>query len=255
MTDRHEPLVLVLGISHEWAALEVGKELDARGVRWIPLNVADFPLTTMLGAELTPDGEGWHGVLRTTEHVLPLREVTAVYYGRPTEFVLPPRMSGPELRFSRAQARVGLGGVLASLSVRWFSHPSAMADAAYKPRQLALLKRAGLAVPPTLITNDADAVRGFAGTFGDLVVKPLAESVVYESGGESVIYTRRVTPAQLESLDGIESTAHLLQQWQPKRYEARVTAVGDQLFPVAIHASSDEPYVDWRSDYELFGMK
>lgn len=55
MTDRRGPLVLVLGIQEEWAAVEVGKELDARGIRWIPLNVADFPLTMTLGAELTPD--------------------------------------------------------------------------------------------------------------------------------------------------------------------------------------------------------
>lgn len=133
---------------------------------------------------------------------------------------------------------------------RWVSHPSALADAAYKPRQLTQLKQAGLAVPPTLVTNDADAVRGFATAFGDLIVKPLAESIVYESGGEALVYTRRVTPDELEALDGVESTAHLFQQWQPKRFEARVTAVGDRLFPVAIHAGSETAQVDWRADYD-----
>ncbi|MDQ3576423.1 MAG: hypothetical protein M3443_02225 [Actinomycetota bacterium] len=249
MTDRREPLILLLGIQKEWAAAEIGKELDARGIRWVPLNVADFPLTMTLGAELTPDTRGWNGSVRTDEHELPLREVTAIYYGRPTEFVMPTGLSGPELRFSRAQARIGVGGVLASLPVRWVSHPSALADAAYKPWQLTLLKQAGLAVPPTLITNDADAVRGFGAAFGDLIVKPLAESVVYESGGEALVYTRRVTHAELESLDGVESTAHLFQQWQPKLFEARVTAVGDRLFPVAIHATGEKARVDWRADY------
>ncbi|MGH3683649.1 MAG: hypothetical protein ACRDRU_24865 [Pseudonocardiaceae bacterium] len=249
MTNRREPLVLVLGIQEEWAAVEVGKELDARGIRWIPLNVADFPLMMTLGAELTPDADGWHGSVRGAEHELPLEEITAVYYGRPTEFVMPPGLSGPELRFSRAQARVGIGGVLASLPIRWVSHPSALADAAYKPWQLALLKQAGLAVPPTLVTNDADTVRGFAGAFGDLIVKPLAESVVYEAGGEALVYTRRVHASELESLDGVESTAHLFQQWQPKLFEARVTVVGDRLFSVAIHASSEKAQVDWRADY------
>lgn len=114
MTDRRDPLVLVLGIQEEWAAAEVGKELDARGVRWLPLNVADFPLTMTLGAELTPDADRWRGSVRSAEHELPLAEVTAVFYGRPTEFVMPPGLSAPELRFSRAQARVGLGGVLAA---------------------------------------------------------------------------------------------------------------------------------------------
>ncbi|MFC3453358.1 hypothetical protein [Amycolatopsis speibonae] len=255
MTDRRDLLVLVLGIQEEWAAAEVGKELDARGVAWIPLNVADFPLTMTLGAELTSDVDRWRGSVRSVEHELPLHEVTAVFYGRPTEFVMPPGLSGPELRFSRAQARVGLGGVLASLPARWVSHPSALADAAYKPWQLSLLKRAGLAVPPTLVTNDPDAVRGFAAAFGDVIVKPLAESVVYESGGEALVYTRRVAPDQLESLDGVELTAHLFQQWQPKRFEARVTAVGDRLFPVAIHAGSEKAQVDWRTDYDALGYE
>jgi hypothetical protein len=136
MTDRREPLVLVLGIQEEWAAAEVGKELAARGVAWIPLNVADFPLTMTLGAELSPDADRWRGSVRSVDRELPLHQVTAVFYGRPTEFVMPPGLSGPELRFSRAQARVGIGGVLASLQVRWVSHPSALADAAYKPWQL-----------------------------------------------------------------------------------------------------------------------
>lgn len=254
MTEHREPLILVLGIREEWAAAQVGAQLDARGVRWAPLNVADFPLTMTIGAELHADTGGWRGVLRTAEHEVPLREVTAIYYGKPTDFVMPADLSGPELRFSRAQARAGVGGVLASLPVRWFSHPSALADAAYKPRQLALLKQAGLGVPPTLVTNDARAVRDFAEAVGDLIVKPLAEPVVYESGGEALVYTRRVTRADLNSLDGVEVTAHLFQQWQPKRFEARVTAIviGDRvrLFPVAIHAGSENARVDWRSDYD-----
>ncbi|WP_370950124.1 MvdC/MvdD family ATP grasp protein [Amycolatopsis sp. cg5] len=250
MTDRRDPLVLLLGIREDYAAAAIGRELDARGVRWHTVNVGDFPLTLSLGVQLTSDAEGWRGCLRTAEHDLPLHEVTAVYYGKPTEPVMPAGMSGPELRFSRAQARVGLGGVLASLPVTWFSRPSALADAAYKPRQLAVLKQAGLAVPPTLITNDADAVRAFEKAFGELIVKPLAEPVVYESGGEALVYTRRLGRDGLDSLDGIEITAHLVQQWQPKLFEARVTAVGDRLFPVAIHAGSEKAQVDWRSDYD-----
>jgi hypothetical protein len=250
MTDRRDPLVLLIGIREDYAAAEVGRELDARGVRWKAVNVGDFPLALSLDAELTPADGGWRGVLRTGEDEVPLHEVTAVYYGKPTEPVMPAGLSGPELRFSRAQARVGLGGVLASPPVRWVSHPSALADAAYKPRQLAVLRQAGLAVPPTLITNDADAVRAFAETFGELIVKPLAEPVVYESGGEALVYTRRLGHDELDSLDGIEVTAHLVQQWQPKRFEARVTAVGDRLFPVAIHAGSEKAQVDWRSDYD-----
>ncbi|MGH3621258.1 MAG: hypothetical protein ACRDQ5_05625 [Sciscionella sp.] len=61
---------------------------------------------------------------------------------------------------------------------------------------------------------------------------------------------RLLTAGDLDDLDGVQSTAHLFQQFQHKRYECRVTAVGNQLFAVAIHAGSDESYVDWRRDYD-----
>ncbi|MFY9808267.1 MAG: hypothetical protein WAK86_13500, partial [Pseudonocardiaceae bacterium] len=79
----------------------------------------------------------------------------------------------------------------------------------YKPRQLTLLRQAGLVTPPTLVTNDPAAVRNFAAAQGDLVVKPLAEPIVWEGGGESVVFTRRVTAADLDTLGGVDTTAHL----------------------------------------------
>lgn len=246
-----DPMVLMVGNLGDWSLAEVGKELDIRGVRWALINTADFPLRMGMDSRLEPTGADWLGEFVTGEVRVRLAEVTAVYYGKPTDFELPAGLSDPELRFSRAQARIGLGGVLASLPARWVSHPSALADAAYKPHQLTRLRQAGLTTPPTLITNEAAAVRDFAATYGELVVKPLAEPVLWESGGESVVYTRRMTPADLHRLDGVESTAHLFQPFQHKRYEARVIAVGgDQLFAVAIHAGSARAYEDWRSDYE-----
>ncbi|MGH7744416.1 MAG: MvdC/MvdD family ATP grasp protein [Candidatus Dormibacteria bacterium] len=245
-----EPVVLVVGDAGDWSATEVGKHLDARGVRWVLLDTADFPQRMSLDARLDADHGGWQGELAIDGQTLRLAEVTAVYYRKPGDFDLPDGLSGPERRFSHAQARVGLGGVLASLPVRWLSHPSALADAEYKPRQLALLRQAGLTTPPTLVTNDAAAVRVFAAAHGDLVVKPLAEPIVWEGGGESVVFTRRVRAVDLDTLTGVDTTAHLFQAFQDKRCECRVMAVGvDRLFAVAIHAGSSESYVDWRSDY------
>ncbi len=246
----NEPVVLVLGDAGDWSVTEVGRHLDAGGVRWVLLDTADFPQRMNLSARLDADHGGWQGEVAIDGKTLRLDEVTAVYYRKPRDFDLPEGLSGPERRFSHAQARVGLGGVLASLPVRWLSHPSALADAEYKPRQLILLRQAGLVTPPTLITNDPAAVRAFAAAHGDLVVKPLAEPIVWEDGGESVVFTRRVAAEDLDTLDGVNITAHLFQPFQEKRCECRVTAVGrDQLFAVAIHAGSSESYVDWRSDY------
>ncbi|GAA1720212.1 ATP-grasp ribosomal peptide maturase [Fodinicola feengrottensis] len=256
------PMVLVLGQADDWAVEQVGASLDARGVRWMVLDTADFPQRMALSAQLSAEPEageragsgGWGGEVEVAGQVLRLRDVAAVYYRKPGAFDLPAGLSEPERRFCNAQARTGVGGVLASLAARWVSHPGAIADAEYKPRQLAQLKHAGLAVAPTLITNNPADVRDFAAAYGDLVVKPLAEPIVWEDGGESIVYTRRLSRGDIErageELASVAATAHLFQVWQDKKCECRVTAVGDKLFAVAIHADSSAALVDWRSDYD-----
>ncbi|MBB6174189.1 glutathione synthase/RimK-type ligase-like ATP-grasp enzyme [Nocardiopsis mwathae] len=158
-------------------------------------------------------------------------------------------MSGPERTFAHAQARIGLGGVLASLRARWINPPSALADCEYKPRQLAVADAVGLRTPATLITNDAAAVKDFAADVGDLVVKPLAEPSVQEAGGLTVAYCRRMSAADYSDLRGVEATAHQFQEWIDPDYAVRLTVVAGELFPVAIHARSEAARIDWRSDY------
>ncbi|MGH3867047.1 MAG: MvdC/MvdD family ATP grasp protein [Pseudonocardiaceae bacterium] len=113
-----EPVVLVLGDAGDWSAAEVGKHLDARGVRWMLLDTADFPQRMNLDVRLDGGHGNWQGEVAIDGQTLRLGEITAVYYRKPRDFDLPDGLSGPERRFSHAQARVGLGGVLASLPVR-----------------------------------------------------------------------------------------------------------------------------------------
>jgi hypothetical protein len=63
--------------------------------------------------------------------------------------------------------------------------------------------------------------------------------------------TERLSPARLADLRGIEISAHQFQQWAPKREEARVIAIGQQVYAVAIHAYSAAAYVDWQADHAL----
>lgn len=113
----------------------------------------------------------------------------------------------------------------------------------------------GLAVPPTLITNDPAAVHRFANEVGQLVVKPLAEPIVEEAGTYTAVWTRRLAHEDLQDLEGVAATAHLFQQWVPKAFEVRLTVVGRRLFPVAIHAGSPAALVDWRSDYDALSYE
>jgi len=239
--------VLIVSARNDWSADQVAGHLAARGVSYGWLDPADFPRRLGLVAGFD---RSWAVELTTAEGRIDLAGVASVFYRRPGDFDMPAGMSGPELRFARAQARVGLGGVLAALPARWVNHPSSLADAEYKPRQLALAAAAGLGTPRTLVTNDPAAVRAFAGQVGAVVVKPLAQPIVHEAGTYTPVWTRLLSRPDLDHLAGVEVTAHLFQEWIDKQYEVRLTAVGDRLFPVAIRAGSDAAKVDWRSDYD-----
>ena len=239
--------VLIVSAVGDWSAEQVAQRLDARGIARSWLDPADFPQQVRAAARL---GSGWQGWVETPHGGFRWEEVSSVFYRRPRDFVMPDGMSEPEKRFARAQARVGLGGVLASLPARWINHPSALADCEYKPWQLDLAATVGLRVPATVVTNDPGEVRAFAAEVGEMIVKPLAEPIVSEAGGQKVVWTRRITPSELADLAGVELTMHLFQQWIPKACDLRLTVVGSQVFPGAIHAHSEAAKVDWRTDYD-----
>jgi hypothetical protein len=132
-----EPLVLVIGEEGDWSADTVAAAVGACGTAVFRVTTFDFPQRMQLSASLDGSAGGWCGTIVTDAGVLPLERVTAVYYRRTRTFDLPAGLSGPEQRAARAQARVGLGGVLASMPTRWVNRPAALADAEFKPSALA----------------------------------------------------------------------------------------------------------------------
>ncbi len=195
------------------------------------------------------DHQGWHGSLSIAGRSVPLHEIRAIYYRRPTGFRLPDHLSPEQQRFAKAEARRGLGGLLLTLPARWVSHPSRVADAEFKPLQLQVAAACGLRVPRTLLTNDAARARELAEQLpGSMIYKPLSAPSVRIGGELRLIYATQVDASSFNEED-IGLTAHLFQEWIPKKYDMRLTVVGDQFFAAAIHANSDEAHVDWRSDY------
>ncbi|MEV0845410.1 ATP-grasp ribosomal peptide maturase [Streptomyces sp. NPDC049954] len=241
--------VLVITSPDDWPTDRVVAELATRGVEVFRMDTADFPQSLALTGRID-EASAWSGVLVTEHRTVDLARIGAVFYRTPGQFLLPEGMSGPERRFAAAQARAGLGGVLAALDCRWVNHPTWMARAEYKPAQLAVARAAGLRIPATIVTNRADDVRAFAEHLGGPVVcKAIASPVLIEGGQLKTVYTRRVAADDLRDLQGIGTTAHLFQEWVEKAHEVRLTVVGERMFAVEIHAGSKAAYEDWRSDY------
>lgn len=117
--------------------------------------------------------------------------------------------------------------------------------------------KCGLAVPRTLVTNDAAAVRRFhVESRTRLICKAFGSNTITEDGTLKVAYTHRLDDSDLANLDNVRSTAHQFQDWvHDKKCDAQVIVVGDLIFPVLIHAGSPASRIDWRTDYTALRYK
>lgn len=243
--------VLILAAEFDVTADQMVLALQERDVPVCRIDTMWFPTQLSLEAELR-DGQ-WRGRLRTPGRDVELEGLRSIWYRSPTTFQFPSELSGAERQHSFLEAKYGLGGVLSSLPVLWVNHPARMA-AASKPVQLSTAARCGLTVADTLITNEAPAVRRFAGR-GATVTKMLGANHIAEEGTRKVTFTRLLDDEDLADLRGIEATCHLMQRWVPKQHETRVIAIGNQLYAFAIHAGNATSYVDYRADYDALSYE
>lgn len=241
-------VILVLTGADDPTADAVIGELRRRHGDVHRLDLGDFPIHNHLDA--THDGENWRGALRCADNtVIDLEAVASIYYRRPSRFTFLEDLSITDRAFAEEEARIGIGGVLASLDALWVSHPHDVARAEWKPLQIQTAAAVGLAVPRTLISNSYSAALDFIhSASGPVVCKSMSSIVFADHGGYKIPYTTIVSRESI-SRSEFEATAHLLQEWVPKAREARVTVVGKQALAVAIVADSDRAHVDWRADY------
>ncbi len=238
--------VLILTHPFDPTADKVVDELNRRGVPLFRCDTADFPEKLSVGAELL--GGHWSGQLQTARRRLELYRIRGIYYRRPTIFEFHPDLSEDERRWAVIQARMGFGGLLASLN-QWLNHPHRIGYAEYKPVQLRQAVACGLRVPRTLVTNNPEAARVFVADLGGhAVCKPFGGSGVSDDDGFRHVFTTEITADQCAD-SNISRTMHLFQEWVPKNYEVRLTVVDDNFFAARIDAASEAAHVDWRSDY------
>lgn len=242
--------VLVVAEQLDPTADLVVQALSERGTPVLRFDLAEFPQSVVLAAEHRAEAPGWAGELATDRRAVQLQEVRAVYYRRPGLPAISPKVDEVYREWALSQALVGVVQILSSLPVVWMHHPDVYRASAHKPGQLVTATTAGLRVPRSFLGNSLSRARKWGeGIGGSLACKPIAAaSLSLPDSPPTMLPTRRIEVSDLD--ESLELTAHYLQEWVPKDYEVRLTVVGRQMFPVAIHAKSDKAKADWRSDYD-----
>jgi glutathione synthase/RimK-type ligase-like ATP-grasp enzyme len=209
----------------------------------VVLDTGELPGRATLSAVLDPRGaeagiRGSHGLVRAAD-------VTAVWWRRPRPLEPSPGLRRDDADFAIRQTEAALSGLAAALETRWVNDPWRDSAASHKLHQLALARRAGLAVPSTLVTNDPEQARLFlaAAGRGRVVHKAL------HATPEDWRTTRFVGRAELRRLSSIRLAPVILQAYVPG-VDVRVTAVGGALFATAIDARRTGSPEDFRPVFD-----
>jgi glutathione synthase/RimK-type ligase-like ATP-grasp enzyme len=132
----------------------------------------------------------------------------------------------------RGEADAGLMALLEDLRCPVVNRVAGGMSNNSKPYQGLLLRGAGLRVPPTLVTNDADAARAFHAKHGDVIYKSL-------SGVRSIV--RRLGPEGVARLECLRNGPAQFQAFV-EGDNVRVHTVADRVFAARIRCDA----VDYR---------
>ncbi|MEU0811145.1 ATP-grasp ribosomal peptide maturase [Streptomyces sp. NPDC005970] len=220
--------------------------LNERGVPVVRFNPEDLPvgeLTVSARFGDRPDSSPVAGQIRTPSRIADVEHVRAVYWRRPVWPAFE-HLGADDARYASAQVRYGLAGALYALDgPLWVNHPARNASADYKPAQLAVAVRLGLAVPATVVTNDPGEVRRFITAHGQVIAKTLHWTPYERNGIGLTSWAEPVTADEVD--DSVAVTPHLFQARVDKVADLRVLVVGRRSFAVRI----DSGLLDWRKDY------
>ncbi|CAL2063431.1 ATP-grasp ribosomal peptide maturase [Streptomyces murinus] len=241
MTD--ERPVLVATEADDLTADMVITELNRRHIpvaRFDPADIgADLTVSARFGNCPAPVA----GQLRTPSRTVDLARIRSVYWRRPVWPIFD-HLGADDARFAAAQVRYGLGGTLYALDgPLWINHPLRNNAADYKPAQLAVARRLGLTVPPTLVTNDPDEARSFTAAHHRVIFKTLRWTPYQRDGVPVTGWADPVTAAEID--ESVRTTPHLFQAVVDKVADLRVLVVGRAVFAVRIESGM----LDWRRDY------
>ena len=228
-------MILLAGIPSEPPLALVAEAARELGLPCLVLNQRRFDGAALAFEIRGGEVDGWLSIEGVN---YPLAEISGVYV-RLVEDATLPELAGEPLDSPRNRhCRRLHAALLAWLEVapcRVVNRTSTMASNASKPFQAQLIRRAGFAIPETLITSDPDAARLFLARHERAVYKSV-------SGLRSIV--RLVEPADLTRLE--------LVRWCPVQFQAyvegdnvRVHTVGASVF--AIRIGSDA--VDYRYAY------
>ncbi len=129
---------------------------------------------------------------------------------------------------------------------------SAVFHSSNKLRQLSLAKKAGLAIPRTLISNNYDDIIDFISSNHKTCVKPYASHNWVNNEGSYSPNTAIIDISTIDDRRSVEISPHIYQSFISKEYEYRLVIFGSYSACTRISTKyiDGKGGIDWRSNFK-----
>lgn len=244
------PVILIITHSNDNDSIQMVMDaVRERGGTAYRFDTDRFPTDTQLSIHYNDSQQDL--ILTDKDYELDLNSVTAVWYRRVAIGQRIPKTMDAQLRrASIDEAQATVQGLIASLDAFHLDPVYRLRRAENKQLQLKVARKLGMEIPPTLITNEPEAVRQFSYECNKgLVTKTLSSFAIYEQGEQKVVFTNPVQSQDLDQLDDLRYSPATFQEQVPKALELRTTIIGNRIFTASIDSQrSEKSRIDWRRD-------
>lgn len=227
----------------------VRDKLRARGAEVAVFDHAEFPRDAEISIAYA--GGRCRRTIRTAARTIALEEVTAAWHRRPRSPRSDERIRDAQSRsYVQAESKELLIDLWNSLGCLRVPAPQPVyRRAEHKASQLVLASELGFELPPTLVTNSPSDFLEFYRAHGGQVISKLPSAAFHkETFGESFMrFTELVSHRDVGYARSVRYSPMIFQAYVEKKFELRVTVVGERIFAAEIHSqATNHTRYDWR---------
>lgn len=245
-----KPDLLIIGTSKDLHIDLVINHLNNYKISICRLNIDKFPKKSSLSINISNTIKRKIVFIDENENIFSLEDISAVWFRR---------IGAPQLDENiknKAHKAFALGEIESTLnnlvfllrSAFWISDYQSTKRASCKLFQLEIANEVGLDTPnETLLSNNPDSTLDFYNKNLPIIYKTLhSPSVIYEHN-RKLIFSQKLTPKNIDKLQQVKYAPCQFQTHINKKYELRITFVGDKIHTVKIDSQSHtEAIDDWR---------
>lgn len=242
-------MILILSHPDDEHVELLAEKLHARGANFRIFDHAQLPSSSDASLFYSPTGKTGY-TLRVNGETINLNQLTTVWYRRPTPPVPHVRITDlANRRYVEEECENFLQNVWNCLDCCWVpAIPTVIQRAGFKASQLKLAATLGLEIPPTLITNNpSDFLDFYQHHNGHVISKVPGSSFRRHAGHTFSRCTEVVSKRDVGYAQSVRYCPAIFQAYVPKRFELRITVVGQKVFAAEIHSQhTNRTRHDWR---------